>query len=66
MKAQIKRHYLPLILIILGVIDQSTDLLIQLCQELNLPPYATTIFRILVIVLGAFKLYVTQSNEINE
>jgi hypothetical protein len=66
MKTQIKRHYLPLILIILGVIDQSTDLLIQLCQELNLPTYATTIFRILVIILGAFKLYVTQSNEINE
>lgn len=61
----IKQHYIPIILIILGIIDQSTDLFIQLINELNLKPYCLTIFRIIVISLGAIKLYITNANKMN-
>ena len=65
MKA-IKQHALPLILIILGIIDQSTDLLLQLCNELNLNTICTTILRIIFISLAGIKLYVTNANKMND
>ena len=65
MKA-IKQHALPLILIILGIIDQSTDLFLQLCNELNLKPICTTILRIIFISLAAIKLYITNANKMND
>lgn len=52
-----KKHILPIILIILGVIDQSTDLLTELLNQLNAPLYVGTIFKILVIILGTLKIY---------
>lgn len=65
MKA-IKQHALPIIIIILGIIDQSTDLLLQLCTELNLKPFCTTILRIVFISLAGIKLYITNANKIND
>jgi len=61
---QIKEHLLPIILIVLGILDQTTDLLVELISQLGLPVYAGTIFKILVIVLGAFKLYLAQPNKL--
>jgi len=60
---QIKEHLLPIILIVLGILDQTTHLLVELISQLGLPEYVGTIFKILVIVLGAFKLYLAQPNK---
>jgi len=61
---QIKEHLLPIILIVLGILDQTTHLLVDLISQLGLPEYVGTIFKILVIVLGAFKLYLAQPNKL--
>lgn len=61
---QIKEHILPIILIVLGILDQTTDLLVELISQLGLPEYVGTIFKILVITLGAVKLYLAQPNKL--
>lgn len=53
----IKKHFLPILLVIGGIIDQSTDLFVQLLNELNAPSWVATLFRIAVISFGAFRLY---------
>lgn len=62
----LKQHYLPIILIILGVIDQSTDLLVQFLHEVNAPIWCGTLLRIIVVSFGGFKLYITNSNKLNK
>jgi len=54
-----RNHILPFILVVLGVLDQSTDLFSDLLIQLNAPLYVGTAFKILVIILGAVKLYFT-------
>lgn len=61
--AYLKEHYLPIVLVLGGIIDQSTDLLVQLLSELNAPAYYGTILRIIVITFGAIKLYVTTKKQ---
>lgn len=61
---QIKEHILPIVLIVLGILDQTTDLLVELINQLGLPEYVGTIFKILVITLGAVKLYLSQPNKL--
>ena len=60
---QIKEHLLPIILIVLGILDQTTDLLVDLIEQMGLPVYFGTILKILVITLGAVKLYLSQPNK---
>ncbi len=60
---QIKEHILPIVLIVLGILDQTTHLLVDLISQLGLPVYVGTIFKILVITLGAVKLYLSQPNK---
>ena len=60
----IKEHILPIILIVLGILDQTTDLLVELINQLGLPEYVGTILKILVITLGAVKLYLSQPNKL--
>jgi hypothetical protein len=60
---QIKEHLLPIILIVLGILDQTTDLLVDLIEQMGLPVYCGTILKILVITLGAVKLYLSQPNK---
>jgi len=62
---QIKEHLLPIILIVLGILDQTTDLLVQLISQLGLPVYCGTILKILIITLGGIKLYLSQPNKLN-
>ena len=62
----IKTHILPILLVIGGVIDQSTDLLAQLLTDLNTPTWCPTLFRIIVISFGAFKLYYTIPKKIKK
>jgi hypothetical protein len=61
----IKEHILPIILIVLGILDQTTDLLVELISQLGLPVYCGTILKIIVITLGAVKLYLSQPNKLN-
>ena len=61
---QIKEHILPIVLIVLGILDQTTDLLVELINQLVLPEYVGTILKILVITLGAVKLYLSQPNKL--
>jgi len=63
---QIKEHLLPIILIVLGILDQTTDLLVDLISQLGLPEYVGTIFKILVITLGVVKLYLAQPKNIKD
>jgi hypothetical protein len=63
---QIKEHLLPIVLIVLGILDQTTHLLVDLISQLGLPDYFGTILKILVIVLGGIKLYLSQPNKFNQ
>lgn len=61
----IKEHILPIILIVLGILDQTTDLLVELIEQIGLPLYFGTILKILVITLGGIRLYLAQPNKLN-
>ena len=56
---------MPIILIVLGILDQTTDLLVDLISQLGLPEYVGTILKILIITLGGIKLYLSQPNKLN-
>jgi hypothetical protein len=43
-----------------GIIDQTTDLFIQLFAELGMSEKYILVFRIFVITFGAFKLYLSK------
>lgn len=57
----LKSHIFPILLVIGGIIDQSTDLFVQLLKELNAPDWFATFFRIMVIFFGAIRLYYATS-----
>lgn len=60
----IKNNILPIVLVIGGIIDQTTDLLVQLLSEVNAPAWVGTLLRIIIISIGAFKLYYTESSNV--
>jgi hypothetical protein len=62
----IKENILPVVLIIGGIIDQTTDLLVQLLLEVNAPAWVGTLLRIIIISIGAFKLYYTNSDNVTK
>jgi hypothetical protein len=62
----IKEHLLPIIIILAGILDSSTDLLITLLNQINAPEYAATLVRIVVISIGAIKLYLSKPNKLND
>jgi len=62
---QIKEHLLPIVLIVLGILDQTTHLLVDLISQVGLPDYFGTILKISVIVFGGIKLYLSQPNKFN-
>lgn len=53
----LKKHILPILLVLGGIIDQTTDLFVQMLNELNAPSWTATFFRIFVIFFGAIRLY---------
>lgn len=59
----IKDHILPIVLVVGGIIDQTTDLLVQLLSEINAPAWAGTLLRIIIISIAAFKLYYTDASK---
>lgn len=60
-----KANLLPILLALAGVLDQTTDLFVELFTELNAPSWVLKLFRILVICFGAFKLYYAVPNVSN-
>ena len=62
----IKSRFLPIILVILGAIDQSTNLLIELLKEVNAPIWIGTLLRILVMTYGSFKLFYAKSPSLKK
>lgn len=57
----IKDRFLPIILVILGTIDQSTNLMLELLKEINAPLWVGTLLRIFVMAYGSFKLFYAKS-----
>lgn len=55
-----KQHVLPIVLILCGILDQTTDVLPTLLTQMNAPAYFGTIFKLVVIVLGGIKLYLSK------
>lgn len=55
----VKDNILPILLVIGTIIDQTTDLLVQLLLELDAPAWTGTLLRIIIISFAAFKLYYT-------
>ena len=55
----IKHAWFPILFIIGGILDQNTDLFVQFLAEINLPAWLGTTLRIVVISVGAFKIYYT-------
>lgn len=56
-----KKHYLPILFVLGGVLDVSTDLFVQLFQDLGAPNWVLSLFRVFIAVFGAFKLYYSTS-----
>jgi hypothetical protein len=57
LKNWIKKNIVPLLFVIGGIIDQSTDLLVQLLYDLEAPVWVGTVIRIFIMTFGAFKLF---------
>jgi hypothetical protein len=53
-------NWLPILFAIGGILDQTTDLLVELLNELNAPIWTGTLLRIVVISFGSIKLYITK------
>lgn len=60
----IKDNILPIVLVIGSIIDQTTDLLVQLLSDINAPAWAGTLLRIIIISFAAFKLYYTNPKNV--
>jgi len=60
---KLNKKLFPIILVLLGILDQSTDLFSQLLVQLNTPEWVGTIFKIFIIIVGAFKIYLIQPKE---
>ena len=56
----LKKHLLAISLILGGILDQTTDLLPQLLIELDAPDWTATLLRIVIISLGAIRLYLAK------
>lgn len=60
---KLNKKLFPIILVLLGILDQSTDLFSQLLVQLNTPEWVGTMFKIFIITVGAFKIYLIQPKE---
>lgn len=60
----IKQNILPFLYIIGGVIDLSTDLLVQLLNELGAPIWSSTVLRIIIISFGVIKTSIKLRSKI--
>lgn len=61
-----KNHLWPIILIFLGIINESTDLFVDFFNGIGAPDWSVKLFRILAFSFGAFKLYYTAPKSKNK
>jgi len=57
----LKKHALPILLVIGGIIDQTTDLLVGILEDLNAPDWSAKLLRVTIIAFGAIRLYFSTS-----
>ena len=62
----IKQNILPILYIIGGIIDLTTDLLVQLLNELHAPAWSSTILRIIIISFGVIKTSIKLNAKIKK
>lgn len=62
----IKQNILPILYIIGGIIDLTTDLLVQLLSELHAPAWYSTILRIIIISFGVIKTSIKLNAKIKK
>lgn len=53
----------PIVLVLFGILDQSTDLFSQLLVQLKTPLWVGTLFKISIIIIGAFKIYLIEPKK---
>ena len=56
-KIWLKNNVLPMLFIFGGIIAETTDLIVQLLQDLDAPLWIGTLFKIIVMTFAAFRLY---------
>lgn len=56
-KNWIGNNFLPIFFIFGGIIEETTDALVELLDALNAPLWIAPMIKIFVIIIGAFKLY---------
>lgn len=52
-----KNNILPVLFIFGGIIAETTDLIVQLLEDLDAPLWIGTLFKIMVMTFAAFRLY---------
>ena len=62
----IKQNILPILYVIGGIIDLTTDLLVQLLSELHAPAWSSTILRIIIISFGVIKTSIKLNAKIKK
>lgn len=58
-KKWIESNVLPIFFILGGIIAETTDLIVELLYSLNAPLWIGSVFKIIVIIFAAFRLYYT-------
>jgi hypothetical protein len=56
-KNWMNNNLMPVLFIIGGIIAETTDLIVELLYSLNAPLWIGSLFKIIVIMFGAFRLY---------
>lgn len=65
-KLLIKKNILPILYVIGGIVDLTTDLLVQLLNELGAPVWSSTMLRIFIISVGVIKTSTKISDKIKK
>jgi hypothetical protein len=53
----IKQHFLPILFLVFGLIDQNSDLLITFATQCNINPKHVSLLRMILISIGGIILY---------
>jgi len=62
----IKQNILPILYVLGGIIDLTTDLLVQLLNELQAPIWSSTVLRIIIISFGVIKTSIKLNAQIKK
>jgi uncharacterized membrane protein YesL len=62
----IKQNILPILYVLGGIIDLTTDLLVQLLNELQAPIWTSTVLRIVIISFGVIKTSIKLNGKLKK